>query len=255
MSFLSMKIPLRRLNWYQVSSVLKVSAIEDLDAVVVAIADEQAAPSSRRRAPCGCMNSPSGRCPACRTRAGTCRSCRTDEPRRRGRALPWPSATKMSPFGVGDHVVRLIEDRDRPAAGLVAAGLAERHRSLPSGLNLKTWWPIDLRRSRGRAAAQSARRTGPTARQVVLAVGHPDVAVAIDVDAVREDDQPGAEALTSLPRLVELAAPCRASTSRSWPRPSSSSRRSARRPRSTCRPCRCRRRSWSPTCGPSGSLK
>jgi len=40
--------------------------------------------------------------------------------------------------------------------------------------------------------------------RIVLTVGHPDVAVLIDVDAVREDQQPRAEALDELPGRVEL---------------------------------------------------
>src|SRR6185503_17387248 len=42
------------------------------------------------------------------------------------------------------------------------------------------------------------------ARLVVLPVGHPDVAVPVDVDAVREDHHPRAEALDQRAAAVEL---------------------------------------------------
>src|SRR6185503_10711635 len=56
------------------------------------------------------------------------------------------------------------------------------------------------RRRRARIRAASA----PRLRKVVLTVRDPDVAVAIDVDAVRKHEHPGAEALDELARRIEL---------------------------------------------------
>ena len=132
---------------------------------------------------------------------------------------PWPSETKMSPFGAVMHVVRLVEVVR--LAG--AAGLAQREEHLAlraelehlmsarrAGKRRRTWcrrWSarcaLSGRRSgRGRAAARAAATS--RCRCVVLAVGDPDVPVAVHVDAVREDQQALAEAPHQLARFVEL---------------------------------------------------
>src|SRR4029077_7627187 len=56
------------------------------------------------------------------------------------------------------------------------------------------------RASAAGAGARPALREG----RVVLAVGHPHVAVAIDVDAVREDQHAGGEALDEFSAGVEF---------------------------------------------------
>jgi hypothetical protein len=89
---------------------------------------------------------------------------------------------------VGDDVVGLVERG--PVHGLpwlVAAGLAQRHEQLALGAELEDLVAQQLRRP-GRVGGP------PAPRQVVLPVGHPDVPLAVHVDAVGEGHQPLAEA-------------------------------------------------------------
>ena len=78
---------------------------------------------------------------------------------------PWPSATKMSPFGATSTSEGAL-NVSWPVAG--DAGLAERHQHLA-------------------VRAELHDQPGPC-RSCALAVGDPDVAVAVDVQAVREDE-------------------------------------------------------------------
>ena len=104
---------------------------------------------------------------------------------------------------IGDHVIRLIERRGiRRLAGHVAAGLAERQQHLAIGAELDHLVADHLGRHRRQRRISGL--AGPAGRQVALTVGHPDVAVAIDVDAVREDEHALAEARDHLAALVEL---------------------------------------------------
>ena len=82
------------------------------------------------------------------------------------------------------------------------AGLANRHQHLTLGAELDHLMADQLRgrRRRRRAGRCAARGT----RAVVVRVGHPDVAVLVDVNAVGERDHPGAEALHELAGGVEL---------------------------------------------------
>src|SRR3989442_15420578 len=113
--------------------------------------------------------------------------------------------------GRHDHVVRLIE-----VVGVGgAARLAERQQQLAVGTELEFLMALRRSRQRSRAAlrraasafaaltaasASAARRK----RRVVLTVGHPHVALAVDEDAVREDQHPLAEALHELAARIEL---------------------------------------------------
>ena len=101
-----------------------------------------------------------------------------------------------------DDVVRLGERVGRIAGH---ARLADRHQDLALRAELDHLMPDQLR---GRGRRRRRRRSGSGAargtRTVVVRVGHPDVAVAIDVDAVRERDHAGAEALHELAGRVEL---------------------------------------------------
>src|SRR2546430_17577121 len=54
------------------------------------------------------------------------------------------------------------------------------------------------------ATASAAACAALRQRRIVLAVGHPHVAVAIDVDPVREDQHAAAETLHDLPVRVEF---------------------------------------------------
>src|SRR3989442_4077163 len=113
--------------------------------------------------------------------------------------------------GRHDHVVRLIE-----VVGVGgAARLAERQQQLAVGTELEHLMALRRTRQRSRAAlrraasasvALTAASASPARRKrrVVLTVGHPHVALAVDEDAVREDQHPVAEALHELAARIEL---------------------------------------------------
>ena len=96
----------------------------------------------------------------------------------------------VAAMSVGDEDIAVGRDEDG-GRRIELVRAARRRRpalpsvisSLPSGLNLKTWWPLH-------SAAE--------------AVGDPDIAVAVDVHAVRENEHAGAEALHQLAGRVEL---------------------------------------------------
>ena len=126
---------------------------------------------------------------------------------------PCPSPTKMSPFGATSTSFGLEE----VVGSRRAARLAERQQHLAVRAELDHLVSLGAaggrshRKRRGRRARRrsgAARRT----RRVVLAVDDPDVAVAIDGDAVREDDEAGAEALDQLSVPRRTSAPDRASS-------------------------------------------
>ena len=99
---------------------------------------------------------------------------------------PWPSATKTSPLGADDDVARGGEVVG-PAPLL--SRRAERHQHLPGRAELDDDVTafVALRDAVGRDR-----------------VGHPDVAVPVDVDAVRPDEHAAAEALHDLAVGAEL---------------------------------------------------
>ena len=76
-----------------------------------------------------------------------------------------------------------------------------------------------------------------------LCVGHPDIAVTVDVQPVRLEHHAPAETGDQVAGRVELEDGGRARGRRT------SYRRTARPPRCGCRPGPCRRRPWSPTGG------
>ena len=99
--------------------------------------------------------------------------------------------------GRDEHVVRL-EQVPRFAC---AAGGAEREQQLARRAELENL-VTDLRdRRRGERRRRVATRA---AWRIVLAVGHPDVAVSIDMDAMGEHHESGAEAGDHPARGVEL---------------------------------------------------
>src|SRR2546426_10580556 len=115
--------------------------------------------------------------------------------------------------GRDQDVVRLIEIVWRRGA----ARLAERQQQLAVGTELVHLIPFGRAgprsdRARRRFAARpsatttrcAAARTALWKRRVVLAIGHPDVAVAVDENPVRENEQPLAETLHELARRIEL---------------------------------------------------
>src|SRR5712692_7918446 len=142
MSFLSMKIPLIRLNWYHWS--MKFPLIEDLEPHVVAIGDKQAAPGVERQA-VGNVELPGGR---------ALLSPRLDE---------LPVLVELDDAGVavaavavgdedvavgiGDDVGRLIE-RVRTIAG--NASLPQRQQHLAVGTELEHLMSDRLGRRRRR---------------------------------------------------------------------------------------------------------
>src|SRR4029079_16475384 len=99
---------------------------------------------------------------------------------------------RQEQLAVGAELVDLVADRragtrtDRTARRLAARASTSRRRAAPGRT--------------GRAAASAARRQ----RGGVLAVGHPDVAVAVDMNPVREDEHARAEARYELAVRVEL---------------------------------------------------
>ena len=115
-----------------------------------------------------------------------------------------------------DDVVRLGERLGRIAAD---AGLAERHQHLAVRAELDDLVADRLGRRRRRAAGAS-RGAAPRAGRgwLSLAVGHPDVAVAVDVDAVREDHHPAPKLFDELAGRDRTSGPDRAATSCPWPR-------------------------------------
>ena len=144
---------------------------------------------------------------------------------------PWPSATKTSPLGATKTADGALNS-SLPAPATPA--LPSVSRSLPSGAELEDLMTLAV---------------------LAEAVGEPDIAVAIDMDAVRKDGEAGAETLHQPAGCVELedrielrafagkghaclqlAGRCEA-------------RRSARRPRRSCRRDRYRRRWSSPRSG------
>ena len=147
-----------------------------------------------------------------------------DQPRRRRRRVAVPFGHQDVAVRVGDDVVRLVERRGvRRLTGLIATGLAERHQQLAVRAELVHLVPDHL--GQQRRQRRVSRLSGTTTRDVVLAVGHPDVAIAIHVDAVREDHHALAEAQEQLAGRVELEHRVQRATSRSSPRPSTSSPR------------------------------
>ena len=93
-----------------------------------------------------------------------------------------------------EHVVRL--DR-RTRARAAPPALPSVISTLPSGLNLMTWCPMFVGGGAGSGASAARRAAAP--RRVVLAVGHPDVAVAIDVMPCGKINMPAPKLFTSLP--------------------------------------------------------
>ena len=131
-------MPLRRLNCVHLGEELAV-LVEDLDAVVAAIGDEQPAPRIERER-VRLLNSPgpgAELAPALDELA-VLRELR--DPRDRvGRAFAfwplWPSATKMSPFGAVTTSFGSVS----ASGGLPATpALPSVSSTLPSGLNLIT---------------------------------------------------------------------------------------------------------------------
>ena len=88
----------------------------------------------------------------------------------------WPSATKMSPFGA----MTTAEGWLKVSVPLPATpALPRRISTLPSGLNLNTWWPLPS------FALTSVTQTLPS---------------RVDVQAVRLHEQAAAEAAQELAR-------------------------------------------------------
>jgi hypothetical protein len=95
------------------------------------------------------------------------------------------------------HVVRLVE----VAGCCCTSARAERHQELAVRAELEHLVaPGCTRRRTGEGIGRRSLRT----RGVILAVGDPHVAIAIDEDAVREHQQSRAEALHELSRRIEL---------------------------------------------------
>ena len=95
----------------------------------------------------------------------------------------------VAAVSVGDEDVAVRRDDDGGRRVEVSgplpgdAGLAERQQQLAVGAELEHLWPLP---------------------SLAEAVGHPDVAVAVDVNAVREQQHSGAEALHQLAGRIEL---------------------------------------------------
>ncbi len=141
---------------------------------------------------------------------------------------PCPSATKMSPFGAVTTADGALNSSGR-AAGLRPA-LPSTSSTLPSGLNLNTWWPLPPRPS------PSVTQTLP-ARSTCRPCGN--------------SSKPAPKLFSSLPDVSNL----RIGSSVEPPHANADAfgfdargrrelRRSARRPRRWCRRDRCRPR-WS----------
>ena len=149
---------------------------------------------------------------------------------------PWPSATKMSPFGAVTTADGALNSSG-PLPGV--SGLAERHQHLAVGAELEHLVAFAV-------AAE--------------AVGHPHVAVAVDVQAVREQQQAGAEALQQLAGRIEFEDRVEVRTRRKRTAgrdrcaTAGGIRRSARRPRRWCRRDRWRPRWSSPMSGLRASV-
>src|ERR1700722_10612472 len=93
---------------------------------------------------------------------------------------PWPSATKMTPFGATSTADGALNSSGPPAG---AAALAEPHQLLAVGAELDRLMALAV---------------------LADAVGDPDVAVGIDGEAVGQHEQPRAERLHELARGVEF---------------------------------------------------
>src|SRR4051812_40703106 len=93
-----------------------------------------------------------------------------------------------------DVAVRRNEDGRRHVEGVGAiagdASLAERHQELPLGAELEHLMPL--------AVPLRILAVRP------LAIAHPDVPVAVDMDPMRANEHAGAEAPDDVARLVEL---------------------------------------------------
>jgi len=97
---------------------------------------------------------------------------------------------KRSPLGA----TTMLHGSVSASGGLPAMpGVPIVMRTLPSGSNLTTCGPPVLRRDISASPSRSSR-----------ACRHPDVAIAVDVDLVREDEQARAEALQDVSIGVEL---------------------------------------------------
>ena len=143
-----------------------------------------------------------------------------------------PLGAMMTSFGSRERVRWIAGD----------AGLAERQQDFALRAELDDLMADRFGRRRWRRRARAPRRA--PASDGCRCIGHPDVAVAIDVDAVRRRRScPAPKLFTSCPSR-RISARDRESTSRRWPDRHSCWRRSARRPRSSCHPCRYPRR-WS----------
>src|SRR5262249_44508896 len=95
------------------------------------------------------------------------------------------------------HIVRLIEVARRCGT----ATRAERHQELSVWTELE--YLIASRGAWGRTK-QCVGRGSLRARRIVLAVGDPHVAVAVDEDAVREEEQPCTKALHEVAQRIEF---------------------------------------------------
>src|SRR5262245_65306975 len=99
--------------------------------------------------------------------------------------------------GRDQDVVRLVEVAWRGGS----ARSTERHQEF--SVRAEFEYLVSLRRTGGR----TGKGIGRDARcpwRIVLTIGHPDVALAIDVDSVREDEDPGTEAPLEHAGRVEL---------------------------------------------------
>jgi hypothetical protein len=106
--------------------------------------------------------------------------------------------------GVRDHIVGLIERRGIGClTGPVPSCLPQRHQQFPVRTELVN---LMAHRFRGRwRQRRIGRGAAPTRGKIVLAIGHPDVAVAIHVNAVREHEHAGAEATDEVPDASNLS--------------------------------------------------
>jgi hypothetical protein len=108
--------------------------------------------------------------------------------------------------GRDQYIVRLVEEVGRRCA----AGFTERHQELALGAELedlmtacrsREWTGASRRRARRSLCRLWRRRRR---RRIVLAIGDPEVAVTVDVDPVRKNEQPLAEARDQFSRCVKL---------------------------------------------------
>src|SRR5262245_57378788 len=88
-----------------------------------------------------------------------------------------------------EDIIRLVERvRFGRSSRLIAAGLTQSHQYFSFGTELEDLMANHFCRRCCRGSCRRTRRASRSSWQVVLSVGDPDIAVAVDMNTVRKHD-------------------------------------------------------------------